>query len=92
MNVDFGDTTRRVDLSYDNMQQNFREMNIYRDLPREGYPARRTDPSQEQRNVANEVRSIMSGMAQPPRQPASATANVASSQEPNLQASTAHPT
>ena len=67
-------------------------MNISRDLPREGPPARRTNPSQEQRNGANEVQHIMSDMAQPPGQPASATANVASSQEPNLQASTARPT
>ena len=92
MNVDFGDTTRRLDLSYDKMQLNFREMIISRDLPREGPPARRTNLSQEQRNLAQTVGTMLTNMTQPPGQPTSAPAHVSSSQEPNLQASTVRPT
>ena len=78
--VDFRNTTRRLELSYDNLQTNFREMNISRDLPREGHPARRTNPSQEQRHVAIEV------------QPTPASANVAPSQEQHLPTPTVRPT
>lgn len=63
-------------------------MNISRDLPREGPPARITNISQEQRNVAQAVRTMLTNMTQPPGQPTSAPAYVSSSQEPNLQAST----
>ena len=92
MNVDFGETTRRQELSYDNLQTNFREMNISRDLPREGQPARRTDPSQEQRQVAIEVQRIMSEMTQIPGHPPPASANVASSQDQHLPTPTVRPT
>ena len=81
MNVDFGETTRRQELSYDNSQTHFREMNISKDLPREEQPARRTDPSQEQKQVAIEVHRIFSGMAQIPGQPPPASANVAPGHE-----------